>query len=708
MAAGFAVTISARDEISKSLAKINSGLQQLGQVARGVNAEAGKGIVDIFSKVERQAVSTTRRLGEMLTPLRGLTAAASLGGLAALVDRWANLGAGVSRTAVSVGETTRELQRWQGAGQYAGIATDVMSQSLGNLNRSIHDAAYGLGGSQGMIFYAAKFGIALRNSDGSIRSTSAVMHDLGDAVARLRDPDSQLRLAEAFNVGDLLPLLREGGAAMDKFADEAEKSGAVMTKEQIEKAKELHHSYVRLGQAGAAAGYLIATHLEPHVKRLADWLSQPANRDWIGAKIEHFFQAIESFDFSRVERVIDKLGALGKMLGLGDESASGGGSGIGGILGWAGAGALAGWKVGGPWGAVAGAVGGGVAGAARGGYGVPAKPWHNPHYPGGAPGPASELPSSVYDAIARSEGTMGKGGIDYNMLQGGGHADLTNMSLAEVMALQHGETPAVGGFMMQHGTLSDAATALGMDPNTTKFSPEVQRKLAARIHQTQGLGAWSGLKNHPEEMANAVAGMSAGFSGGKVDLTKVNPTLVESLKAAVARLPAGLRAIATSGARVGGLGGSQHHGGNALDLQLVGPDGNRIPNRGADTTGNYGLLGRLYYDEMQKRGLASKAGWGGNFETSPGSGVADLMHYDLGGDRGRYGSLGEEYHRLGTKGAAAPMQMADASGGAGAGDSEHNVTVSFVNAPPGMKSGLTSARGDAGFSLRTEHAMATP
>jgi hypothetical protein len=46
--------------------------------------------------------------------------------------------------------------------------------------------------------------------------------------------------------------------------------------------------------------------------------------------------------------------------------------------------------------------------------------------------------------------------------------------------------------------------------------------------------------------------------------------------------------------------------------------------------------------------------------------------------------------------------------GLGAGDSQHNVEVRFVNAPAGLRSGLTSASGSAGFSLRTEHAMATP
>jgi hypothetical protein len=331
------------------------------------------------------------------------------------------------------------------------------------------------------------------------------------------------------------------------------------------------------------------------------------------------------------------------------------------------------------------------------------------------PGKAGALPSSVYDAIARSEGTYKNGGIDYNMLQGGGHADLTNMSLADVMALQHGETPAAGGFQIQRSTLAEAAAALKLDPNATKFSPEVQRQLAAQIQQKQGFGAWSGLKNHPEEMAKATAGMrdigaTDRFSAGAVNLARLNPSLLDSVKGAVARLPEGIRAIATSGARIGGLGGSRHHGGNAIDLQLIGADGKPIPNRGADTTGNYGLLARLYHEELGKRHpeLAGRAAWGGNFETSPGSRVADLMHYDIGGDRGKFGSLGEQYRRLGTEGGYAPAVTPAGAGGAaeaGSADTNHRLEVHFTDAPPGMRSGLTRADGPAEVAVRTQYSM---
>jgi hypothetical protein len=39
--------------------------------------------------------------------------------------------------------------------------------------------------------------------------------------------------------------------------------------------------------------------------------------------------------------------------------------------------------------------------------------------------------------------------------------------------------------------------------------------------------------------------------------------------------------------------------------------------------------------------------WGGNFTTGPADGPRDLMHFDYGGDRGRFGLLANEAARVG-------------------------------------------------------------
>src|SRR6185312_12869469 len=108
------------------------------------------------------------------------------------------------------------------------------------------------------------------------------------------------------------------------------------------------------------------------------------------------------------------------------------------------------------------------------------------------------------------------------------------------------------------------------------------------------------------------------------------------------------------GSRVAGTGGvSQHALGNASDFQIVAPDGTAIPNKGNDTTGAYGKLAIEMRNRVDPR-LAPFLAWGGNFTTGPQNGPRDLMHFDLGGDRGRYGTLAAEAS------AGAPIQLAQA------------------------------------------------
>jgi hypothetical protein len=163
--------------------------------------------------------------------------------------------------------------------------------------------------------------------------------------------------------------------------------------------------------------------------------------------------------------------------------------------------------------------------------------------------------------------------------------------------------------------------------------------------------------------------------------------------------------MVTSGERVGGLRGSRHHAGpggfaNAADFQIYGPDGKPIPNRGEDTTGIYGKFAQLALGAQMAKypKLAGALGWGGNFETKPGSGVPDLMHLDFVGDRGRYGRLADRGPLAPAEAAPAPRQYEPA-------DTSHEVSVRFMDAPQGMRTGLSRADGPARVGVRVEYAM---
>jgi len=79
-----------------------------------------------------------------------------------------------------------------------------------------------------------------------------------------------------------------------------------------------------------------------------------------------------------------------------------------------------------------------------------------------------------------------------------------------------------------------------------------------------------------------------------------------------------------------------HPKGMAADYQIIDPQGRAIPNRGADPTGMYTRLARAAKGEQQSRypELTGRFAWGGAFGTVPGGRTSDLMHFDIGGERG--------------------------------------------------------------------------
>lgn len=135
------------------------------------------------------------------------------------------------------------------------------------------------------------------------------------------------------------------------------------------------------------------------------------------------------------------------------------------------------------------------------------------------------------------------------------------------------------------------------------------------------------------------------------DTSHVNPALLQTLHAASTYLPDGYRVVMSSGFRdaahnaaVGGAQNSQHVHGNAVDVHIIDPNGNTIPNRNQGPDSPYGILARAGYHYLQSTNpdMAAKFNWGGNFNYH---GFADSMHYDFGNRPG--GQLPSQYQQYG-------------------------------------------------------------
>lgn len=142
------------------------------------------------------------------------------------------------------------------------------------------------------------------------------------------------------------------------------------------------------------------------------------------------------------------------------------------------------------------------------------------------------------------------------------------------------------------------------------------------------------------------------------NISKVDPRLVEVVTAGAGHLPPGYKVSITEGYAAGGHTPKSQHkraGRGALDIQISGPNG-PIPRKGADTTGMYTQLARYSYGEMLNRypELKGQFAWGAAFGTrGKKGGTSDLMHFDLGGERGslkpgmRLSNLGPLYGTTG-------------------------------------------------------------
>lgn len=126
--------------------------------------------------------------------------------------------------------------------------------------------------------------------------------------------------------------------------------------------------------------------------------------------------------------------------------------------------------------------------------------------------------------------------------------------------------------------------------------------------------------------------------GGADKWHGADPRLGEILEAAQKYLPQGYTIKPVSGHRPGDTGFHGH--GKAVDIKIVDPSGKELTNYGEDPTGYYKQLARGAYQEALQRypDLKGQFAWGGAFGTQKGTGGGprDLMHFDLGGERGRY------------------------------------------------------------------------
>ena len=212
------------------------------RIALGIDSG---GFNDGLSKAEMRAKTAFGNIGKgagaLGRSLGALAVAAGAAFTASAVQGALDYAASIGEVAEQVGVTTRTLQTFRYAGTQVNLTSEEVEKGLARLTRSI--------GEGNKAF--ADLGIRLRNEDGSLRSTEAVLFDVADAIQGIDDPAKRAAVAvDIFGKAGqkMLPLLSQGAEGLRKFYTEADAAGAVLSDELISQADIAADSIARFKQ----------------------------------------------------------------------------------------------------------------------------------------------------------------------------------------------------------------------------------------------------------------------------------------------------------------------------------------------------------------------------------------------------------------------------------------------------------------------------
>jgi len=329
--AGLSVVISASDNASGVLAKVNTGLENLNRrmvAARApvdrMTASFGRfgqltGVDRLASDMGglgRQIGATVAGLGRFAPALGAITGAASVAGLASLVERWTAFGSRLGFDAQRIGVTASSLQGLQGAAQLAGSSAEALTSGMQSLGDNLTNAVAGR--SPETVQMLSTLGLSFRDTaTGGARLAKDVLPEIADKISKLTSPTQRAMVATTLlgSAGEsLMPLLMRGAGGMAAYNAEAARYG-LLNDQGVAAANSMREAQTRLQLAIDGVGYSIsekvAPILVPMLLQFSDWIALHRQdiSGFFGDVAQRLREWVDSGGPKRLQEQIEHVGA---------------------------------------------------------------------------------------------------------------------------------------------------------------------------------------------------------------------------------------------------------------------------------------------------------------------------------------------------------------------------------------------------------------
>lgn len=222
------------------------------------------------------------------------SAGIALGAIAVGVNKFAEAGDEVAKTARKLGLSVEALQELRFAADRSGVSGEAFSDAMKKMNKNIGDLRVGTGM---LTTFLNKSNPALAEQLKNVESNEEAFALLTEEMSKIENPMDRAALAQAAfgRAGQDLIIMTENGAeGIKELREEARKYGNIISTEAAAASEKFVDSLTNMKNAGLslrnkALGPLI-DKLQPLIQRMADFIAE--NDKLISQGIDKTFTAI--------------------------------------------------------------------------------------------------------------------------------------------------------------------------------------------------------------------------------------------------------------------------------------------------------------------------------------------------------------------------------------------------------------------------------
>ena len=324
MANSFQITISAVDKATAVVQKINAQVNQMmapfNNLSKSVN-NLGKAIgmnplVQGLQKVGSAAAAAGDKIRSIVAPLMAVIGIGSIAGVAALAAGLGRVQVALFNQATSIGMSTQELQKWQGAAKLTNLSADDMSGALAAVGEKLDNAFR----TPETVRDMNAIGIEMhRLKNGSVDTARAIL-DIAGAMEKQGNVETKKRIADAFGVSAIFPLLVQGRAAVEAFYRDSSRTTKIFTPEEIEQGRKYQQQVMAVDLAMNGLKNSLGIALLPAFERVIGAVDRLVAKygDVISSKVAEYAERLANWidrtDWGKVAtevgEVVDKLGGF--------------------------------------------------------------------------------------------------------------------------------------------------------------------------------------------------------------------------------------------------------------------------------------------------------------------------------------------------------------------------------------------------------------